>query len=162
FSATTSARVCIAGLYPGVDLELHERDGRLEYDLALGADASTDAIALELDGADGAEIDPCGTLCARLGSERFCQLAPLAWQELDGERRPVPCRWRALDGGRFGFEVDSGASFGRLVIDPVLVYGSFVGGSSADEANAVVLDEQGCAYVTGWARSSDFPHAGQA
>ena len=44
-----------------------------------------------------------------------------------------------------------------LVIDPVLVFSTFLGGSVADVANAITTDAAGNLYVAGGALSPDFP-----
>ena len=41
-----------------------------------------------------------------------------------------------------------------LVIDPVLVYGTFLGGLANDEAVGITVDSNGSAYVTGWTQST--------
>ncbi len=45
----------------------------------------------------------------------------------------------------------------ELVIDPVIGYSTFLGGSKSDLANAIAVDSRGDAYITGWTQSSDFP-----
>jgi hypothetical protein len=44
-----------------------------------------------------------------------------------------------------------------LVIDPVLVYSTYLGGSYNEEGLAIAVDGSGNAYVTGWTTSTDFP-----
>ena len=38
-----------------------------------------------------------------------------------------------------------------------LAYSTYLGGSQADEANAIAVDSSGRAYVTGYTQSSNFP-----
>jgi hypothetical protein len=151
-------RVRLHALRPGVDLELYERDGRLEYDLVLAPGARAEELELALEGGERTWLDAAGALCATVGGRTLAQLAPVAWQEhADGRRTPVTCAWRALAEGRYGFVLGELAPDARLVIDPVLVYGTHVGGSNADGARATFVDESGAVYAVGWARSVDFP-----
>jgi hypothetical protein len=43
------------------------------------------------------------------------------------------------------------------VIDPVLAYSTYLGGSSSTAGNAIAADSSGSAYVTGSTQSTDFP-----
>lgn len=155
----TFARVRVSGLYPGIDLELYERDGALEYDLVLAPGADAGPLSLALEGADELVIEADGALVATVAGRSLRQPAPLAWQILpDGTRAPLACAWQRGTDGRFGFALGVRGADAQTVIDPVLTYGTHVGGSSADQATALFVDEQGCVYASGWARSVDFPH----
>ncbi len=46
-----------------------------------------------------------------------------------------------------------------LVIDPVLVYANYLGGSDYDEGNGIAVDGAGHAYVTGVTISLLFPRS---
>jgi len=43
------------------------------------------------------------------------------------------------------------------VIDPIIAYSTYLGGSSVDEALAVAVDNSGAVVVTGQTYSGDFP-----
>jgi len=152
------ARVRLVGLYPGVDLELYHGAGGLEYDLVLAPGAALDELALVV---EGARVAPEGEgLRLGAGAESVLQRAPVAWQiEADGTRTALPCSWLPRADGSFAFDL-AGRDPGRpAVIDPVLVYSTYVGGSGADQARGVFVDPDGQVYVAGWARSFDFPGA---
>jgi beta-propeller repeat-containing protein len=154
----TFGRVRVLGLYPGIDLELYDREGVLEYDLVLAPGADATRLALALEGAESLVVDEDGALVATCAGRSLRQRAPLAWQVgPDGVRAPLACEWRRLESGAHGFALGALDPAARVVIDPVLTYGTHVGGSNADQATALVVDEQGNVYVTGWARSVDFP-----
>ncbi len=156
-SVETFGQVRLNGLAPGVDLDLHARRGRLEYDLRLAPGADVAALVLVLEGAETAWIDADGALCATVAGQTLRQPAPVAWQETDSGPAPIACAWRALENGCFGFALGARLPGATLVIDPVLVYSSHVGGSNAEAAHATFVDEAGAVYVAGWARSTDFP-----
>ena len=44
-----------------------------------------------------------------------------------------------------------------MVIDPTLLYSSYLGGGSDDVALGIAVDSTGNAYVTGYTWSLDFP-----
>ena len=59
--------------------------------------------------------------------------------------------------GEVTFEI---ASYDRtlpLIIDPVLSYSTYLGGSDMDYGNGIAVDGSGNAYVTGYTASLDFP-----
>jgi hypothetical protein len=150
--------VRLVGLPSGLELELYEREGRLEYDWIASHGSDLRAAEITLEGAEAAWIDAEGALCAEVEGRTLRQLAPRAWLETpDGDREPVACAWRARGPFVFGFDLADVPGVGRLVIDPVLVYSATVGGSNADHAADVRVDAEGALVATGWARSGDFP-----
>lgn len=152
-----------ADAWPGVDLSLYGTPDRLvEFDVVAAPHADLDRVRLAVPGAVAATIAADGTLVlARADGEVRLHL-PAIWQaDAAGTRRAVAGRFvvHGIDeaGALVGFAVDGRDPARTLVIDPVLAYSSYLGGSEFDEALDVAVDADGCAYVLGFTRSADFP-----
>ena len=63
-------------------------------------------------------------------------------------------------GNQIGFEVGAYDKSRPLIIDPVLSYSTYLGGSGFDYAYGIAVDSSGNAYVTGQTDSIDFPTVG--
>ncbi|HZN37765.1 MAG TPA: Ig-like domain-containing protein [Planctomycetota bacterium] len=152
-------RVAYADLWSGVDLEVFFRDGRFEYDVILAPGSELDAVVLRVEGASGPmRLCQDGSLLIDTALGEIRQPKPTTWQQRStGERVPVDCSYRLLPGERFGFEVPALDPSSRLMIDPGLVWSTYLGGSTQDEATAVAIDVTGAVYVTGMTNSSNFP-----
>lgn len=158
------ARVLYRDVYPGIDLVFYGRERQLEHDFRLAPGADPAAIRLEFLGAERVAIDPAGDLVVAVGGAEIRLKRPVSFQEIGPGRREVASSWRLLPAGqagspRAGFEVGSYDRLQPLVIDPVLVYSTYLGGNSYDTADDVAVDAAGNAYITGWTLSRDFPLA---
>lgn len=151
------------GLHPGVDLRAREHAGHFEFDLLLEPGAAPEAVEVEVEGIEGMRLDDDGALVLEtlLGCLRMPR--PRTWQEGPaGERVPIACRYVLSGASRFGFTVPGRRTGWGLVIDPGLVWSTFVGGwgtrgRSHDAAYAIALDGQGDITIAGEAVSWDFP-----
>jgi len=81
----------------------------------------------------------------------------MSYQLIGGSRVPVRSRY-VLHGGR-SYGLAAGAYDTRypLVIDPGLLYSTYLGGSGGDQGFGIAVDTSGSAYVTGETSSSSFP-----
>jgi len=153
----TYARAQFKGVYPGIDLVYYGNRRQLEYDFVVAPGASPEAIRLHFAGAGKVEASPEGGLIVQGKRGRIGFHAPLVYQTVHGRREPVPGRFELLANNTVGFRVGNHRHDLALVIDPVLVYSTYLGGSSADEVNGIALDSDGNAYLTGQTNSADFP-----
>jgi hypothetical protein len=156
----TFSRVRYCAVYPGIDLVYYGNQRRLEYDFMIAPGSDAGAIALEFFGAERMEIeDATGDLLLGIGEKTIRQLKPVVYQETGAGRRNIEGRYALLGDGRVGFEVGAYDRGTTLIIDPVLVYSTFLGGDSDTTARAIALDASGNAYVIGGTFSTDFPTA---
>uniref|UniRef100_UPI0025CC7CB7 DUF7948 domain-containing protein n=1 Tax=uncultured Lamprocystis sp. TaxID=543132 RepID=UPI0025CC7CB7 len=154
---STYAKVRYEGVYPGVDLVYYGTQGQLEYDLVLAPGADPKVIRLAFAGADQMTLDDTGNLVLTLGEQQVIQHSPRVYQETNGERTLVPTRYVLADNQQVTLAIGDYDAGQALVIDPVLVYSSYLGGAGYDHSDDIAVDASGYAYVTGTTESTDFP-----
>lgn len=150
-------RVHTSGVFPGVDLAYYGNQGKLEYDFIVNPGADPEAVHLKFEGAKSARLNAQGDLELETSQGTLLFLAPSLYQGLEGSKTKVEGRYRLDEGGKIGFEVKDYDRSKPLVIDPVLDYSTFLGGSGYDAGLGIALDSSGDAYVTGSTNSPDFP-----
>jgi len=153
----TYARVAYKSVYPGVDLVYYGKQGQLEYDWQVAPGADPSAVAFKVDGAQGLSLDGHGNLLLQTGVGRLEQRAPLVYQEINGQRHAVAAEY-TVDGAAntVRFAIGAYDTSKPLVIDPVLSYSTYLGGSGVDKGFDIKVDAAGNAYVTGKTGSSTF------
>ena len=152
-------RVKYTSVYPGVDLIYYGRPQQLEYDFIVAPGADPSAIELAFTGVAETTVNARGDLELRTtgGPLRFQR--PVIYQS-DGERRLIVDGEYVRKSPRvIGFRVGAYDRTRPLIVDPVLSYSTYLGGSHSDEGGGIAVDAQGAAYVTGFTASSDFPTA---
>lgn len=155
----TYARVRYRNVYPGIDLVYYGNNRSMEYDFDLAPAADASQIQFAVKGADTLNIDSAGNLVLSKGTSALRFQTPILYQEINGIRARVSGTYVLRDSTHVGFEVGSHDTTKPLVIDPVLVYSTYLGGSSDDFSNGIAVDSSGDAYVVGLTDSPDFPLA---
>ncbi|MPZ70986.1 MAG: hypothetical protein GEU71_15895, partial [Actinobacteria bacterium] len=153
---STFGRVSYNDVLEGIDVTYYGTNGgTLEYDFVVGPGVDPNDIRLGFSGASDLALRD-GNLVILTPRGAVTQAAPVLYQTIGGRRVPVTGRF-ALEGHEVGFEVGTYDHSRRLVIDPTLVYSTFLGGTGDDKSFGIAVDSSGAAYVTGSTTSSSFP-----
>jgi len=151
------SRVRYREVYPGIDVVYYGNPSRLEYDFVLAPGADPRAIRLKFRGAGHLTITPEGDLAFESAGTRVVQEKPLIYQE-DGRtatRRQVQGRYVLMARNVVGIRLEHYDRTQPLVIDPTLIYSTFMGGSGSDQITAAQLDSLGHLYVAGSTATND-------
>jgi len=154
------ARVKYTDIYPGVDLVFYGNHGKLEYDFVVAAGADPEVIRLRLEGARKVRIGAGGEVLLGLPGGEVALQKPLVYQVVKGERREIAGSYVLGKDHKVGFSIGSYDRKKPLILDPVLNYSTYLGGS-ADDGGApgmgIAVDSAGNTYVAGITFSTDFP-----
>jgi len=151
------AKVLARAVYPGVDVVYYGDHRRLEFDFIVAPKADPRAISLSFSGMDKLYKDASGDLVAEVAGRPVRLARPYAYQRIDGVSRQVAAEFELASAGTVHLRIGDYDSNSELVIDPVVTYAQYLGGSNADVANGIAVDGSGNAYVTGQTASSNFP-----
>jgi len=153
----TFARVRYAEIRPGVDWVFYGTPKRLEHDLVVAPGVDPGELVLRFDGADAISIDAEGNLALETGGGHLRLLRPVVYQERAGARIPVAGAYELRGAQRVGFAIGAHDPRAPLVIDPIIEYSTFYGGTSAEIGWDIAVDHQGYAYFTGTTNSTNLP-----
>jgi hypothetical protein len=146
----TFSKVRVEGIYPGINLVYYGNQQRLEYDFTIAPGADPDAIAIRFDGADKISINAQGELVLKLGGEEIRQPTPSIYQIVGGARKEISGGYKILDAHTVAFNVGKYDRSLPLVIDPILGFATYFGGTLGETAWAVALNPtDGSIYVAG-------------
>jgi hypothetical protein len=168
-------KVKYQNVYDGVDLVYYGNHRQLEYDFVVQPGAKSDKIRLLLSlpaGAGGkcARLDKNGDLAMSTEAGEVVLRRPYVYQSFDDEeeKKEIGGRYVLLSSKKWGgacnlalgFKVARYETNRAVVIDPTLVYSTYLGGSSTDIGNSIAVDTSGSAYIAGVTASPNFPVVG--
>jgi hypothetical protein len=145
-------------IWPGIDLKYHGNGKGIKYDFIINPGANLSQIKIRYEGVEALSITNQGDLKAQTRFGLIYEDIPRIYQDIGGLQCEIAGRYAIIEPGVFGFVLDDG--FDRalpLVIDPELVYSTYLGGDSTDCGQSIAIDGSGNAYVTGYTQSSNFP-----
>jgi uncharacterized repeat protein (TIGR01451 family) len=153
-------------VYPGIDIKFYGNNRQMEYDIIVKPGADLSKVELAYEGVEKLEVTEAGDLEIILKEGKIIQRKPIVYQEIDGNRVKVRGMFKTHPYSTFtagiyayGFAVASYNLDHPLIIDPALVYSTYLGGSNSEVGIGIAVDVSGNAYVAGYTYSANFPTA---
>lgn len=145
-------------IYPGIDLKYYGKNGVLKYDFIVSPGADYTNIRIRYEGIEGMRISDSGDLEIRTAFGNLNEKSPRIYQEIDGTKQMVGGGFKLIEPGVFGFDIDEAYDHSYpLIIDPELLFGTYLGGFRDEISRDLAVDPFGNAYVVGGTKSPDFP-----
>jgi len=155
---STFAKVSYSEVYPGIDLVYYGNQRELEFDFVVAPGTDPRPIRLAFGGADRIDVSSEGELKVQVGGGEVVLRKPVLYQTDDtGRRVEVPGGYQLRGRDEVAFNVGPYNTARPLVIDPVVVYSTFLGNSGGETGYGIAVDGTGNAYVTGQTTSVNFP-----
>jgi len=151
-----------ANVYPGIDLIFYGSQGRLEYDFKIAPGADPSQAELQFDGAGRLKLSGGDLILTAADAGGLRLQAPQVYQRDGDRRRPVAGRFVVRADNHVGFEIGAYDHSRELVIDPVLQFSSYFGGSGSVSSPSVAVNGPYIYLVGSTTSASGFPLNGTA
>ncbi|MGA9752503.1 MAG: SBBP repeat-containing protein, partial [Acidobacteriota bacterium] len=153
----TFEKVRYEEIYAGVDMLCYGNQRQLEFDFVVKPGADPTAIHLAFKGAKGLRLSPEGDLLISMPGGEVVQRRPVVYQDVDGQRCLLGGSYVMVSPSVVGFRLGPYDRTRPVIIDPVLAYSTFLGGTGNDYGQRIAVDASGNAYVVGYTSSNPFP-----
>ncbi|TFH02139.1 MAG: T9SS type A sorting domain-containing protein [Calditrichales bacterium] len=144
-------------IYDGIDLKYYGNGIQMEYDFLVSPGADFSQIKIQYEGAESININDNGELVVTTIWGDVIEQRPLIYQVENDSRIALDGKYLIQEDQSFSFELSGYDPSLPLVIDPILSYSTYFGGTGQDNCFAITVNDSGSAYITGYVRSTDFP-----
>ncbi|HQD26814.1 MAG TPA: SBBP repeat-containing protein, partial [Methanoculleus thermophilus] len=143
-------------LYPGIDLVYSEENGRLKREFRVAPGASPDLIEILYDDGITPAVDDDGILRFASPAGEMLESPLICWQVIGGEEVLRTAEY-LIEEGSVRIAVEEYDPGYELVIDPELLYSTYLGGDAHDYGSALAPDGAGGVWIAGGTSSTNFP-----
>jgi hypothetical protein len=143
------AQVVYSRLYPGIDAVFYGNRGHLEHDFIVKPGADYRQILMRFPACSRIHLNKDGALVMTVAGDSIRMDAPSIYQNEGGKRYRRNGAFRVLHNGEVGFTVESYDLHFALVIDPILIFSTYLSPLGSN-GNAIATDAAGNSYVTGY------------
>ena len=132
--AGSYGEITLKEIYPGIDLRLYSQEnGQLEFDWIVWPGANADLIRMQFDGQRDLSITRMGELQVKLGMGDFKMRLPESYYVMPAGKKVVQANFYLAAKNLIGFKTENKwDNKYPLVIDPDLLWGTFVDGGDSN------------------------------
>lgn len=143
-------RTALRGVTDGVDVVVRRGDDGFAYDLHVAPGVAAESLIVEIEGAWAPQVTASGALVVETASGPLVQRIGRSWEVggEDVEARFARVETTSANSIRFGFDVPDRDSSRALVIDPDLVFATYLGGAGQEIPRGMDVGADGATYVT--------------
>jgi hypothetical protein len=157
--------VIYRNVWDGIDVKLTRNGTDIEQEFVVHPGADLSRVQIAYRGIDGLSTTEDGSLEISTAFGKLRETQPRIYQEIHGGRVMVGGHFKLLSAISYTFAVGAYDAEYAMVVDPTLLYSTFLGGSAGNNpygnntefASGIAVDASGNAYITGYTASSDFP-----
>jgi Beta-propeller repeat len=143
-------------IWPGIDLKLYARHSGIEQEFLIHRGADPAQILISYHGVDKVRTED-GTLLVDTAVGQLTEGKLAVYQDIQGSRIPINARFKLLNGNSFSFDLNAYNPEYDTVVDPPLLFSTYLGGDGPEQTNGVAVDPTGAIYVVGTTNSATFP-----
>ncbi len=138
------SKIVYKDVYEGIDWVWYDNNGTIKYDFIVHAGADYRKIKFKVSGATKNEITKTGGLKIQTPFGEINEAPPISF--LGKEQIPT---YFSMEGDVVSFRIEENIGNKTLIIDPVLIWSTYYGGSDYDKANGVAVSNTDDVFLVG-------------
>jgi gliding motility-associated-like protein len=140
----TFKTITYKNIYPHIDLVLHAKVQGLKYEFVVNPGGKVNDIQMQWNGLNSLKLLDNGGLSYQCALGKMDEGQPVSYQD----KNLIKSRFM-MKQNRISFKVDLYNKSRTLILDPVLIWGTYFGGTSADRSYDIKTDVFSDVYITG-------------
>jgi len=147
--------VVYKNIYPSIDLKYYGNGNSIKYDFIVHPGSDPSVIKIQYEGIKSLSVNEKGKLIVSTSYREIIENNPVIFQ---AKSEGISGAFYKINENTFGFRLNSKYDANQeLIIDPELLFSTYLGGSIDEYVGDLSLDSDGNAIISGYTFSSDFP-----
>jgi hypothetical protein len=142
-------------VWPGIDVRFAANGADIEREFLVHPGADPSEISA-YSGVNGLQTPGDGSMVVHTTFGPLRESSPRIYQEIAGHRNSVHGSYKVSANFAYTFQLGLYDKQHALVIDPTLLFSTYIGGIGSDVATGIAVDPAGNSYVTGSSRGTSY------